>query len=440
MNKVQKRSYRVWLGWLIFALGALFYSYEYLLRILPGTMTQALMQWHGLDPAQLGWFASSYYVTYTLMQLPVGLLLDKFNPKYVLLAAMLACLLGNQAFSMDNLAIAIIGRVLVGLGSAFAFVGVLRLATLWLPSSAFALATGFVTTVGMVGGMVGDVALSPIVVKLGAESAIHMATILGLPILLALMFVPAKPREVSVDSTSHAAQSQAAWRELVSSLVSIVRMPWLWLNAMIGCFLYIPLSAFAELWGIPFLETTQHINPVAAGDAVSWLLLGWAVGAPLIGYIVDRCRRPLLVIMLGSGLASLAILVLLYSTFTSLVRLDFLLFLFGAASTGQILVMVLAKSGVGRHQQATAMAFTNMLIMFGGMIFQPLIGYLLKIQGHMVDGAMVYAADAYKYAMFVVPAALLLGMLLTLLLKYVVLPRSTNRLLTNTAPLVREDS
>lgn len=420
MYKPPSYPTKCWFGWLIFALGASFYSYEYLLRVLPGTMTSALMHWHGLNPEQLGWFASSYYITYTLMQVPVGLLLDRFNPKYVLLAAVSACLIGNAAFGVNSLAIAITGRVLVGLGSAFAYVGVLRLATVWLPTSQFGLAAGLVNTVGMIGGMIADVVLNPVVVKLGAASAVHLATWLGLPILLALLIVPHQPKTLPLPNAPP--QLALAWRQLLMGLCRVAMRPWLWVNALIGCALYIPLSIFAELWGIAYLETTQHLAATRAGEVIAWLLLGMAVGTPLAGGLIAKYSHPFRIIIVGASVALGLILVLLYGPFSNPWLLSLMLFLFGVASGVQVLVIVLAKSVANKQEQGTTMAFTNMLIILGGMLFQPLVGALLKAQGTVVNHVIVYSAYAYQRAMLVVPAALACSILLVIILKYLSRP------------------
>jgi Na+-driven multidrug efflux pump len=81
-------------------------------------------------------------------------------------------------------------------------------------------------------------------------------------------------------------------------------------------------------------------------------------------------------------------------------------------------VRVLAKSAVSLSKQATAMLFTTMLIVLGGMTFQPFIGTLLKAQGTTVDETTIYSASAYQHVMLIIPAALLFGMLLIATLQH----------------------
>ena len=127
------------LPWLIVAVAATFYAYEYFLRILPSVMVTDLMQSFGVSAAVIGNLAAFYYYAYTPMQLPVGVMMDHYGPRRLLTFACLCCAMGSFLFAQPNhIFMAQVGRLLVGFGSAFAFVGVLKLATLWLPQNHFA--------------------------------------------------------------------------------------------------------------------------------------------------------------------------------------------------------------------------------------------------------------------------------------------------------------
>ncbi len=115
--------------------GALFYCYEFLLRILPGTLQSELSIAFGhISATTFGQLAALYYFAYSPMQLPVGMLIDRFGPRRLLSFACLCCMLGSYLFmTFSSLWIAGIGRLLVGFGSSFAFVGSLTLMMHWLP-------------------------------------------------------------------------------------------------------------------------------------------------------------------------------------------------------------------------------------------------------------------------------------------------------------------
>ncbi len=105
---------------LICTLAALFYLYEFTLQVSPGVMTHELMRDLGLNAASLGLVSGFYYYAYTPMQIPAGLLHDRFGPRMVLTLAIIACSLGAFFFATSQtLTEAALGRVLMGIGSAF---------------------------------------------------------------------------------------------------------------------------------------------------------------------------------------------------------------------------------------------------------------------------------------------------------------------------------
>ncbi len=180
MSESQVSRNSVMLGWAICGLGALFYCYEYLLRIEPSVMVPELMRKFQLSAEEFGFITSLYYIAYTPMQIVVGMMTDIMGPRKMLTIAVLICALGSLLFgSTDLVWLAGTGRFLVGFGSAFAFVGVLKLAAIWLPSSRFALFAGLATALGMIGAMMGVVQLSSLVETLGWEKTVFVGTVIG---------------------------------------------------------------------------------------------------------------------------------------------------------------------------------------------------------------------------------------------------------------------
>ena len=123
------------MAYLIFFLGAFFYCYEYFLRIAPAVMSASLMRSFHLDATLFGTLSAFYFYAYTPMQLCVGIIVDRFSTRRVLMVAILACTLGSFMVGSTHVyAIAAIGRFLQGFGSAFALVGGLKLVAIWMPA------------------------------------------------------------------------------------------------------------------------------------------------------------------------------------------------------------------------------------------------------------------------------------------------------------------
>ncbi len=236
--------------WFICSLGALFYAYEYLLRITPSVMTSDLMGFYHLNHAQMGNLCAFYYYIYTPMQLFVGVLMDRYGPRRLLTMATLCCVIGSALFAISPLFwIAAIGRLLIGFGSAFAFVGVLKLATIWLPKKYFALFSGLATALGMLGAITGDLVLTKLVQFLGWQETMYISAILGIAIAFLIgLFV----RDQSQDRKKAISAKIETLDNAIAGLLKIFKNPQMWVAGLIGCILYVPISAFAELWGIPY--------------------------------------------------------------------------------------------------------------------------------------------------------------------------------------------
>lgn len=405
------------LPWLFCGIGALFYCFEYLLRITPSVMTTELMQHYDISAAAFGNLVAFYYYAYTPMQLPVGVLMDRFGPRRLLTFACLCCTLGSYLFASGNLIwMAGLGRFLVGFGSAFAFVGALKLATIWLPAERFALISGLTTTLGMVGAMFGELFLTGFVKATGWQQTVHMTGVIGIVIMLLILFVL---RDKESEAGKEVAKHLLQWRELGLGLVNVLKKPQIWINGLIGSFLYLPTSAFAELWGVPFFEQTYHFSAERAAATSSMIFLGWAIGGPLAGLLSDKLKRRKFPILAGALIAALISFFVIYFPKAVAPHIDLLLVAFGIVSSVEVIIFAVGRENCAERFSGTAIATTNMLIMLSGALFQPLIGVFLDYHwdGRIVDHLHVYSSGDYQYAMAVIPLGLLFAFILGLFLK-----------------------
>lgn len=404
-------------AWLMCALGALFYCYEYLLRISPSVMTSDLMRTFAINAGVLGNLIAFYYYIYTPMQLPVGVMMDRFGPRRLLVFACLVCAIGTYLFATaQHTSLIAVARLLVGFGSAFAFVGVLKLATLWLPKNRFGMFCGMATALGMVGAMIGDVSMASLVNSHGWRTTVLYSAYAGL-VLAAVIFLVMRDNNYR-NEVAHQHQT-ATFRSLIPDLIVLLRNPQIWLNGVIGCLLYIPTSAFAELWGVPYLQAAFNFSRENAAAAISMIFLGWAVGGPIAGFISDQIRRRRTPIIVGSICAAALIVLLLYATALPKTAIYSILFIFGVFSSAQVIVFAVGREISPSTLSGTAMALTNMLVMIGGVVFQPVIGVLLDSHwnGVKVNGVPIYTVSDYKYALMVLPIGLVLSALLMLLMR-----------------------
>jgi len=420
----KNRKYMIF-AWLICGLGAIFYTYEYFLRIAPSVMEGALREHFNLSATGFGFLSAFYYYAYVPMQLPVGVMMDRYGPKLLLTLACLACVVGTFLFaSTPYFWVAATGRFLVGFGSSFAFVGVLKLATIWLPENKLALVSGLAAALGTIGAMIGDNVLGIFVLQIGWQYTLYISGVLGLILTMVLWFgIHDRKGQQRYHGTIH------NFKKSIIDLGIIVKNKQIWINGMFGCLVYLPTTVFAELWGIPYLKNASGMTPAAADFANSLLFLGFTVGAPMMGYLSDKFSRRKLPMVIGSLGAALIMSIILFIPNIDAIHLDALLFLLGIFYSVQCIVFVVGRELSPNEAAGTAMAMTNMIVMLGAMFLQPLVGKLLdfSLSTHLtqidIDAAAIsnlqkfYTTSDYQFALSIIPLGILTAAFLTLFLK-----------------------
>lgn len=412
-NAFSKRS-QILFGSLVCLIGAFFYCYEFVLRIIPGALQSELSSAFGhISASEFGQLSAFYYFSYSPMQMPVGMLMDRYGPRRLLSFACLCCALGSFMFTYSSsFMVAASGRFLVGFGSSFAFVGVLTLALQWLPPQFFSLVAGLITTMGMLGLVYGEVKITEMAGSMGLSYVLSMMVIIG-AILTALIFLLVRDGPGGYHTKSQ--PLPAFFQNVVKVLVS----PQVWLIGFVGACLYTSLSVFGELWGKTYLEQAHHLTKVEAAQAISCLFLGWAVGAPIAGYLSDLTGRRVLPLVIGAIASFICICIILYCPGLSHTTLYSLLFLYGVFSGTELIVFIMAKENSGAQLSGTVFAATNMIVTLGGVIFQPLVGKLLDVFGDsgVVNGDHIYTVVDYQVALSILPISLLLVTIAAFFLK-----------------------
>jgi sugar phosphate permease len=391
-------------AWIICGLGALFYCYEYLLRIAPSVMSGELMRSYHIDATHFGNLTAFYYYAYTPMQIIVGVFMDRYGPRLLVTIACLFCAAGTYLFACsDLLVVAQLGRFMVGFGSAFAFVGALKLATIWLPPEHFALVSGIIIGLGNLGAMVGDMFLTTLVKHSGWQQTSMYTALVG--IFLALLIVL-----IVRDNNSKVSRTRdlTSFKTVFHGLWQVIRHKQIWLNGLVGALIYLPTTAFAELWGIPYLEQARGFSNADSAQIISMVFLGWVIGCPLVGFISDHFKRRLMPLMIGAVVAFVDVCILLYGPTLSIVGTSLLCFVLGAFACVQVLVFAIGRESSPKRIAGTAIALTNMLVMLGGVIFQPLVGWFLDMRwdGKLIDGVRQYSAQDFQQAMIVLPVGI----------------------------------
>jgi MFS family permease len=393
-----------------FALGTLFFGYAFVQRVSPSIMTAELMSDFAVGGAALGSLSAFYFYTYASIQLPVGMLTDRFGPRKLMSFAAALCAIASLGFALsDSLLAASIGRALIGGTVAFAFVGTLAIAGYWFKPSQYALLAGLVQTVGMGGAIFGQAPLRQMVEAIGWRDTINVLALVAL--LLAMLLFKLVPMR----SSEQKQRTQGVG--VLQGLKAVTTNLQTWICSLIGFGMAGTMLAFGGLWGVPWLNSAHGYTTTEAAGITSMLFIGWAFFSPLAGWASDHMGRRNLILRLGSLTALLATASLFYLTPDNTVVLMALIFAIGAGGSSMTVCFGSVKELNDINYASTSLGLMNMCIVGAGAVMQPLIGWLLDSNwdGTMLEGARIYSASNYGTAFFsllVVNFAALVGTLL----------------------------
>jgi MFS family permease len=397
---------------IICILASSFYMYEFILQVSPAVMTQELTRDLSLNAASLGTMAAFYYYAYTPMQLPAGFLFDRFGPRRLITIAILICALGALLFGITStVAVASAGRFFMGIGSAFSFIGTLVLISRWFPPRYFAFLTGLVELMSCAGAIVGETPLTIAVAHWGWRHTILILSVVG--IILGLL-IWAIVRD-SPDVVTKGLKFQSiAKKTILQSLKQVCRNNQTWFTALYSFMVWAPITAFAALWGVPFLVCAYGLSTKMASTACTMIWLAIGLGSPLLGWWSDKVGLRCMPLKFAACLGVIGLVPVIYIPHLPLFWLYFCLFLFGLAASGQSLAFGVVKDNNHANVAGTAIGINNMATVAGGALFQPIIGLLLHFywNGISYQGTPFYNAIDYRRAFIVLPLCYLIAFLI----------------------------
>ena len=361
------------LGLSIWMLAAVFFLYEFFLRTFVGSIAKDIIGDLHLSIEQFALISAAYYFTYGLMQIPVGILADKFGVKKIMIFSMLMCALATIIFSHSvNFETALLGRLLMGFGSSFAFVCLVVIVSTWFPRRYFAFFVGVSQFIGTMGPVLAGGPLLSLLASAHESWRVALSEIGMFGVVLALItlvLVRNKPREAGA---MHYIKRTESFGVRIRRLFQNKQA---WVVAGYSGSVYVSIALMAAAWGTDYLES-RGLSQTGAAYMISLAWIAYAIGCPLWGAVSDltKRRKPYLVICALFGL--IASLFIVYVPFSSIWPYSILFFLLGFGASGQNL----GFAAIGEHTdlavRATAMGLNNGMILMGGAVV-PLLASLL---------------------------------------------------------------
>ncbi|MDF1756967.1 MAG: MFS transporter [Legionellaceae bacterium] len=360
-------------GFLVWGICAFFFLYDFLLRTVMGTFQPSIMKDLHLTSFQFSLLSTTiFFLIYGLMQIPAGIIIDKVGLKKSLAIASFTCAIASIGISYSyNLQMALLFRMLMGLGASFGFIGLLMSVNEWMPHKYLAVFIGLSQFIGTIGPMIAAGPLDGLSETSGISWR-YIFVCLGFIgfALTTLIFLFVKNNQEKANKYVVLYKS-----EKVSSLIKkIFSRSQPWFIAILAASLYFAIEylsdnegrVFLSLKGIPLTSASYMIT-------ISWV--GYAIGCPLLGFISDILQRRKVILFYSAVLGLISILSIFYLGKKEHLQIAF--FFLGVSASGQSICYALIAEQFKKQFIAVGFGLTNGMVTVMAAINSPLIGLLL---------------------------------------------------------------
>lgn len=416
--KTQKNHQNFLLPWIMWGVSLLFYFYEFVLQVSPGVFINSLVKEFHLSATAIGEMGAVYFYVYATMQMPVGLLLDYFGERRVLTSAVLFCALGTLMFSFaTSFSIVLFARFFTALGSAFAMVGSMKVASTWLPESYFGLLSGLILLVGMAGAIFGKIPVAYAVSKIDWQNTLVYLGLFGLLLSSLIWFIIRDKDKASNKSPN--VKSAFSIHLILSSCYKVLKNKQTWLIAVYGGLMISPVMSLGALWGEKYLIDAYSYTQVEAAASWTTFFIGMGVGAPVAGWLSDWTKRRKLPIVIAPIGSCIALIIFIYTSHFPDLFYTIVGFLIGFFTAFSWAIFALVSSSTSKTENGTALGFVNFFNVGLCATAQLIIGTLLDLfhKNSATSLAGIYTEHDYELAFMVFPIFTVIAFILTFFIR-----------------------
>ena len=400
MSLLRDPTRRRWLAW-----GAL--AFVFLLvnvhRLSTAVLSGELTTDFRITAAQLGTLHASFFIVYAFIQIPAGVLADRYGPRYVGSIGATVLSLGAIGFAMSSGYLgATLSRALIGLGSGVIFVSVLRFCANWFRVDEFATMTGLTAGMSGVGAIIATTPLAVSVEQFGWRPSVIVLAIVGFGSAFAVFALarqsPAAAGLAPIENVPE--QGSVSFAETAGYLRELTADPDQWLLS-IACFAGMgTILTVIGLWGVPYLVVVYGLDVTTASYYTLLGSIGILVGGPGIGWFSDRVGRRLLPMAIGFGLMAVVLSVIPLFGSPPLFVVAALYLLIGCCLGVTVLTFSVVKERYPAEASGVATAVVNAAGFLGATVLPTLMGVAVDRYrtGDVVAGTVVYTEFGYRVA------------------------------------------
>jgi predicted MFS family arabinose efflux permease len=402
----------IYISWLILVM---FFLYQYILRSSPGVLIEEIRHHFSMNAKDFALMGAMYYYGYSIMQIPLGILIDKFGLRYTVFVSIIFCIAGTYLLTAtNNSMVAYFSRLLVGIGSASAFMSSVKLARDYLPFSKQGIALGATLTFGSIGALMGGKPLNQLIEKFNDwQTAFIIFAVSGILILFfAFLYIPTKEEYHSSDSIND--QVNKIWQNLTKIITNKKILTY----SVIAIGLFAPLSVMADLWGTAFLMKKFSLTRESASPILMNIYIGMAIGSIILPLFIKKFHINNIIKFSTISLL-LVFAILVYMPNLSKTNLTSLLIAIGFFCGAEMLCFTAALRYADSSISGLTIGVVNTLNMLSGALMQQVIGKYLDFSwnGALNDvGLRIYSTQKFIEAFSILVAIIGICVIISLTL------------------------
>jgi sugar phosphate permease len=385
--------------WLLLAGGFLFVNFH---RTTTAVLADPLARALDATGTELGLLHASFFYVYAPLQLPAGLIVDRYGPRRVGTVGLGVLTGGVAAFAVaETLVAGYLARAVVGLGGSVIYISTLRFCANWFRTDEYATMTGYTVAAAGVGGVLATTPLALVTQRVGWRMAMLAAGaatgVLTVAVAVAVRDDPSNAAAAVVGDGGGETRAASA-AETVANVRRVVGEVETWLmGAALFCVLGVNFTVLG-LWGVPFLVDVYGVSIARASTFVLVGNVGFVLGSPALGALSDRLGRRTELIVATAVVFTAAYAALLFVPPLPVVAAAFFVALLG--NGGVALVFTVGKERHAPSVAGTITGVVNGVGYFGAAILPAVMGGVLDAYwtGEMISGARVYTVFGYRVA------------------------------------------
>lgn len=390
-----------YISWFI---GALFYLYQYVLRSFPASIEYDLRTQFHLTAQEYSTMSSYLLFFYALMQIPIGLLLDRIGVKKILATSIFISTIGTLTMAnAKTLSELQISRTVIGIGSASAFMSTLKIIADYIPLKQQAMLMGSTLALGVSGNLFNVFYLIRAARKHNWSAIMEIVGVFGFILFMLSIFFVKLP---AIKHNSNFKNSNFIKNSTIPPI-----NPRILIYSILTIGLYIPLLALTDLWGISFISKKYTIISTSAATNLGMLSIALCISSLALPAICEKINQVSNAIRICTGGIFLIFGFILFGPIIDQVNLKLLLIMIGIFSGGSMLCFSQAVKMTNVTNSGVTIGIVNTLNMLAGSLLIQLVGYLLDIQwSGQIDSNQIRSYNISQYVIAITPLWIIIGL------------------------------